>query len=341
MSEAMVTERVLPTTDLSRAKADYEIHGFCIIADVLSAAELEAVRQRITEQAEAEKALGWAWEDSGPTQAERLYADQLSYQRERATGATGGVNQRVNFLVNKGQVFRDLVTHPVALEMMEYMLGKHFLLSSFSANIAKIGGVEQGLHRDNWWCPIPYRRGEQHLRVGDSRRYLFESEIPAGPSDVIVPPCAANVLWMITDFKEDNGGTRLVPRSHLRTEHPDGSVPHKIPTVATMGKAGSCLVFDGRLWHGTGRCLTEEPRIGLLAFYCGPQFRQFENYFLGLDPAILEAASDRLLDLLGYSTWMSYGFTDERSSRKRLRAREPWIPELKLVHSDGFLRRRN
>jgi len=320
---------VAATRDLTQAKADYQRDGFCIIPDALTPSEVAAVRQRITEQAETEKALGWAREDSGPTQVARLLKDQAGFQQEDLGEVAGGINQRVNLLVNKGKVLRDLVTHPVGLEMMEYMLGTYFLLSSFSANIAKFGGVEQGLHRDNWWCPIPHRRGDDHLKVGDSKRYALEAENT--PEDVLVPPCAGNVLWMITDFTEENGATRVVPGSHLLAHNPDGSVPHKIPTVPAVGKAGSCLIFDGRLWHGTGRNLTKEPRIGLLTYYCGPQFRQLENFFLGLDPAVLDGASDRLLDLLGYSTWMNYGVADHLSSRKRLKAREPWIPELRMA----------
>ncbi|MET4457542.1 hypothetical protein [Bradyrhizobium sp. RT5a] len=70
---------------------------------------------------------------------------------------------------------------------------------------------------------------------------------------------------------------------------------------------------------------------GLWTFYVGPQFRQNENFFHGLvDPAVLEKSSERLLDLLGYTTWFYFRQTDALSSRKRLRAREPWIPELRI-----------
>lgn len=103
-----------------------------------------------------------------------------------------------------------------------------------------------------------------------------------------------------------------------------------MPTIAATAKAGSCLFFDGRLWHATGQNTTDEARIGLLAYHCGPQFRQLENYFLGLDPAVLHEASERLLDLLGFTAWFNYGHADALSSLNRLRAREPWIPEMRI-----------
>ncbi|WP_130220385.1 hypothetical protein [Bradyrhizobium genosp. SA-3] len=67
-----------------------------------------------------------------------------------------------------------------------------------------------------------------------------------------------------------------------------------------------------------------------MTFYCGPQFRPLQNYGLGIDPAVLDEASDRLLDLLGYTTWFGDGSCDGLSSRKRLRARKPWIPEMRI-----------
>lgn len=312
--------------DLTKAKADYARDGFCVIPDVLSQSEVAEVRRRVLEQAEAEKAVGWAREDAGPSQLKQVMSDQAGALRENVSEIKGGVNQRMNFLLNKGKVLRDLVTHPLALELVENVLGANFLLSSFAANIAKKGGVLEPLHRDAWWCPMPARAGDSYVKVGDRGRYTPD----AAPKGVIMPPCSCNVVWMLTDFTEENGGTRVVPGSHVWSDNPDSSVPHKVPTIAATGKAGSVVFFDGTLWHGTGQNLTDESRIGLLAYYCGPQFRQNENFFVGLDPAVFDAASDRLLDLLGFSTWIYLGQGDALSSRKRLRAREPWIPEMRV-----------
>ncbi|MGY3591878.1 ectoine hydroxylase-related dioxygenase (phytanoyl-CoA dioxygenase family) [Bradyrhizobium sp. USDA 4341] len=316
------------TIDLEKAKADYAQNGYCILPGILSASEVAEVRQRVTEQAIAERALGWARLDAGVGHQERSTQDQQALLREDISEIKGGVNQRVGFLINKGRVFRDLVTNPVILELVEHALGHDFLLSACDVNIAVRGGALEGLHRDAWWCPIGYREGDSYIKVGDRKRNPAEPD--SAPSGTNTPPACCNTIWMLTDFTEENGGTRIVPGSHRLPGTPDGSVPHKVPTIAATGKAGSVMFFDGRLWHGTGQNLTDEPRIGMLSFYCGPQFRPLENYFLGLDPAVFADASDRLLDLLGYTTWFSYGKADNLSSRKRLRAREAWIPELRI-----------
>lgn len=317
-----------PAIDLAKVKEEVAREGYSLVPDLLSPREVAEIRRRVLDQAEAEKALGWAREDAGPTQLKRVLEDQAALLRENVSELKGGVNQRLYMLVNKGKILRDLVTHPVVLELVEHVLGKNFLLSSFGANIAKKGGALEGLHRDNWWCPMPYREGEAYVKVGDRMRNTADPD--SAPKGINVPPSSCNMIFMLTDFTEENGGTRLVPRSHLLPQSPDGSVPHKVPTIATTGKAGTGMFFDGRLWHATGQNLTDEPRIGLLTFYCGPQFRQLENFFLGLDPAVLEEGNERLLDLLGFTSWFGYGVADNLSSRRRLRPREPWIPEIQI-----------
>jgi len=106
---------------------------------VLSPSEVAQVRQRIVEQAAAEKALGWAREDAGPTQLKKILKDQRGALTENVPETKEDVNQRMNMLLNKGKLLRDLVTQPVALELAEHALGVNFLLSSFTANIAKKG----------------------------------------------------------------------------------------------------------------------------------------------------------------------------------------------------------
>lgn len=61
------------------------------------------------------------------------------------------------------------------------------------------------------------------------------------------------VLWMLDDFADTNGATRVVPRSHRGSaavprglaqpgcEHPD--------EVVVAGRSGDALVFDAYLWH--------------------------------------------------------------------------------------------
>ena len=53
-------------------------------------------------------------------------------------------------------------------------------------------------------------------------------------------------MWAVTDFTRHNGGTRIVPGSHLTGVNPDPTVPHRVTTIALEVRAGQAVVFDGR-----------------------------------------------------------------------------------------------
>ncbi|THD80879.1 MAG: phytanoyl-CoA dioxygenase family protein [Phenylobacterium sp.] len=255
-----------PTPDLDEARRQLDALGYCVVPNVLSAAEVAALKARLVEQAEGERARGVAFRDGGPSQP----------------------NQRIWMLLNKGRVFRDLMLHPIVGALMGHLLGPDFLVSSFTANIAHPGGEPMVLHTDQgyvgFWTPSPV---------------------------------VANIAWMLDDFTEANGGTRLVPASHLNSAAtPRSSAyapaePANMPTledtIGAEGKAGSILCFDGRIWHGTGANRTDEPRHALLSYHCRPYIRQQENMVLGLDPAVRAAERPALLNRLGFATWAGLG----------------------------------
>ncbi len=294
-----------PTRSQERAISDLREFGYTIIEEALDAERLIAVRDRLVAQAGAEVEAGIAFEDQGVDQDRTKQYDSLP--EDTFTAANGGVNQRVWMLVNKGGVFRDLVTHPFMTPLIEFLLGPHFLLSTLSANIAKPGGIEMGLHTDQWWMPRPMPRNEDHVAPGAVTRGEYYGTGNADLTQLINPPCACNVMYCLNDFTALNGGTRLVPKSHLTGLQPPPDVPHTVSSLGMEAKAGSAILFEGRTWHGTGANRSNGPRLGLLATYCAPQFRAQENYTLGIDPKVRDEASPELLARLGFKVWNSYG----------------------------------
>jgi ectoine hydroxylase-related dioxygenase (phytanoyl-CoA dioxygenase family) len=254
------------TDHLADAKRGLDEQGYCVVPDVLTKAEVAALKARLVQQAAGERARGVAFHDGGP----------------------GLPNQRVWMLLNKGRVFRDLMLHPIIDALMGHLLGPDFLVSSFTANIAHPGGDPMVLHTDQgyvgFWTP---------------------------------KPVVANIAWMLDDFTDANGGTRLVPGSHLNRDAtprsssyaPDqpANMPTLADTIGAEGKAGSILCFDGRIWHGTGANRTARPRHAVLSYHCRPFIRQQENFVLGLDPAIRAAERPALLNKLGFATWAGLG----------------------------------
>ena len=126
----------------------------------------------------------------------------------------------------------------------------------------------------------------------------------------IAPAFVCNTMWMLDDFREDNGATIVVPGSHLFGRQPDPELDADANWISAEAPAGSAVIFEGRTWHSTGANRSDQPRLGLTTNFCAPQFRQQENLQLGTDPRILASASEELLALLGFKPWYGYGSID-------------------------------
>ena len=276
-----------PTTDLSLAKAHLDEFGYCLLANALTPKQVETLRTRLVEQAAAEKQQGLAHEDGGKDKS-------------------SGINQRVWMLINKGEIFHEPLLHKDVHKLIGHVLGEQYLLSCYTANIAKPGGVAMNLHTDQWWMPPPTRRDRSPLPAGSITRERRDVD-DAGPPSMIAPAVVVNVMWMLVDFTAENGGTRLVPRSHLTGQHPDKELDKDVEPIAAEGPEGTAMVFDGRMWHGTGANVSDGPRLGVLSTFCGPQFRTQENLTVGTSREVLENAPPELLALLGFKVWNAYG----------------------------------
>lgn len=207
--------------------------------------------------------------------AEQEIADGTDYVYEN------GANQRIWTLLNKGDEFVDIAFDPTVAKLTAHLLGPEYLLSNLDANIAGPGGNPMFMHADQGFVPPPWPPF----------------------------PLVSNAMWMLDDFTPSNGATRIVAGSHKRGEPPAFTIDDST-TAPVCAPAGSVMVFDGRLWHQTGRNVTaSERRFGILAYYCRPFMRTQENWFLSIDRAVLDR-HPQLPHLLGYDNFLSLGMVD-------------------------------
>ena len=299
-----------PTRDMDRARENIQTWGYTLLEDAIPPAETEVLAQALRDLSRRELEAGTAFEDGGAEQQWGHFKGERGEDaRNRYRAAAGGVNQRIWMILNKGRPFVDLLYNERVLTMVRLLLGEDFLLSSHGANIAKRGGVNMPLHTDQWWMPAPIAAAVNPLPVGSFQRQ--RTPVPPAAQPALIAPCACvNVLWYLRDFSAETGSTRVVPGSHLSGRQPVAADDTEENVVSVAGRAGTVLVIDGRIWHGTGTNVTSRDRLTVITTFCGPQFRPQENYFVGVEPAVLAAADSHLRSILGYKIWHAYGRTE-------------------------------
>jgi ectoine hydroxylase-related dioxygenase (phytanoyl-CoA dioxygenase family) len=221
-----------------------------------------------------------------------LSPEQVEIMRERVLAQAEGERmagiaqktpsgQNINCCVNKGRCFELFIEQhpdiaqggPLVEQLVTEALGPGWICASLIAAISLKGGVPQALHQDQGLYP--------------------ES----------ASPMSINILTPLTDVDESNGGTLLIPGSHItlseaaRQGTPVGKLP---PAINLDAKAGTMVITDGRLLHGTGINHTDTPRIIMLNGMNRPWMRQQENWMLSVRPEVLARASDKLLHRMGY-----------------------------------------
>jgi ectoine hydroxylase-related dioxygenase (phytanoyl-CoA dioxygenase family) len=241
-----------PTADeLARCAAELDEQGYCLVSGAIEPEAIDALRETLVRVAAEEIA----------NDTDYVYED--------------GSNQRVWSLLNKGEVFEQLVENETILSLVGHLLGEVFLLSNVNANVAGPGGNPMFLHSDQDYVPAPF------------------------PEYALV----TNAIVFLDEFSAENGATRIVPGSHkLRTRPDYSNLPETVPVT---GPRGTVMIFHGALWHQTGANTTRaEKRHAILCYYCRPFMRQQENWFLSLKPEVLARATPRLRELLGYCIYL-------------------------------------
>jgi ectoine hydroxylase-related dioxygenase (phytanoyl-CoA dioxygenase family) len=243
--------------------------GYCVLPNFLDRETVRRACDRVEELYEAEG------ENAG-----------AEFRKEPNT-------RRLANLIDKGEIFRELILKPEVLACVRAVLGPKFKLSSFNARSANANSdSNQPLHADMGG-------------VADEQGYWV-----------------CNTVWMLDDFTEENGALRAVPGSHRWGKLPQEVLPE--PNAAypgdklVTGTAGTVVVMNAHVWHGGTANRTDRPRRALHGFFCRwdkPQ-QQYQKLLLrpetqaSLTPALREllALDDPLNDQLSSSMEKRSGF---------------------------------
>jgi hypothetical protein len=107
------------------------------------------------------------------------------------------------------------------------------------------------------------------------------------------------IMCALTDFTAENGGTLVVPGSHLWDDERKPGLAEAVPTVM---KAGSALIFLGSTFHGGGANRTaDEVRVAAGIALDAANMRQEENQYLSLPREVVASYPEQIQRLLGWS----------------------------------------
>jgi hypothetical protein len=190
----------------------------------------------------------------GPVASERMAQFSQAYDLAVANAippdlAVGATTTRVHDFVNRGPVFDELYVYPPILEACYHVIGQPFKLSSLLARTVRPCTQAQPLHVD------------------------FRADADGWPM--------VGFIFMVDDFRVDNGATRFVQGSHKWQTIPSEvmqelSSDHKCDVVC--GAAGSVILYNGSVWHGHTANRSGEGRRSIQGAYIRREAESWGNW---------------------------------------------------------------
>jgi ectoine hydroxylase-related dioxygenase (phytanoyl-CoA dioxygenase family) len=178
--------------------------------------------------------------------------------------------RHINDLANGNQVFEIVYTNPRVLSAVYHVLRDEFRVGQVGGRDPLPGFGQQGLHAD--W---PGRSRGEPFRV-------------------------VTAIWLLDDFTDENGATRVVPGTHQMLGPPpksftDPASRHPDQKII-VARAGSVLVFNGHLWHSGTTNKSSGSRRVVQCVFVGRNEVRFSRIEVA-NPSSLRPAARYLLGL--------------------------------------------
>jgi hypothetical protein len=160
------------TQQIAEAIAEIDANGFAIVPDALTPAQVEHTLERL-----------WAASNESERRGNPTHIDGLDPNAE---------NVRVFNLIDLDPVFAELIDHPTARALAAGVLGHDYIISNFTANIARPGSESMAVHSDQAIvAPEPWLSPWSINVSGASPTFTRQTEPPSTcPTATAGPPQA-------------------------------------------------------------------------------------------------------------------------------------------------------
>ncbi len=200
-----------------------------------------------------------------------------------ANEATLHLQRRVWNLLNKGEIFEEMVQHRAVMSIVGRFLGSAFIMGSVAANRLLPGGPGQEPHIDYPYWDM-YKRDEFPVNMNSSF------------------PLNAQATILLDPFTPASGATAYLPGSQANLAYPEEADRERFYREAARmtGEPGDCVIFNGMCWHCAMPNVSDDvDRTGVLIEYLPKFIAPLEDLRRGVRPEVAERASPMLRQLMG------------------------------------------
>ena len=221
------------------AVASLHANGYAVLRHMLSPSEASRLKAHVSAE---ENLQGAACESGGQLPG----GGRTNKRLGNLTGIRGGA---------------DLVAaavDPLLHDVLYEYLGEGFRCATWNSNTLNAGNTPDGPSGLGWHVDYPYH----DIHAAGTMRSTGQ------------PALGVQVLWLLDEFRADNGGTMFCPGSHVADGCPSGITPggSEVPPAAMVfgsppEPAGTVLIAHSAWWHRQTNNTTTTSRAALLGNY--------------------------------------------------------------------------
>jgi ectoine hydroxylase-related dioxygenase (phytanoyl-CoA dioxygenase family) len=242
-------------TDTTWIHGEIEERGYCVVEGVLTPSKCDRLI------------------DACRT-AHARFSPLLAHAESTAAVHGEGNVALVHNLHNKGEIFLDLIFHPVVDAVANTLLSK---------------GSYQG--REPFQLALSQARGLTGPHP--AQQLHIDSYLPGLPYVLVL-----QAAWILSDFAPGSGATRLIPESQHLRQFAENGVDYD--GVAIEAARGSLVLFDGGMWHGSSEKTTVDERWAIFNRYSRWFMRPSFDITRNTPRAIFDKLDDHQRQVLGF-----------------------------------------
>ena len=200
------------------------------------------------------------------------------------------LGQFMRYVLFEDPIFEPVLTNPVLLGLITYLVGYDAILSLNDAMLKGPGGVPLDLHNDN----------------GDKITAVYADQ-----------PQTANINLLLSDYTADAGPIAFLPGSHVFRREPTPAemrdlLPEMVPIIAP---AGSAVIWPANTWHTALPRSAPGIRTTLLYDFCRGHLQTQSPFRADVTQEILHRNPPRFAQLM--HQYGAFPFREEDIDRKR------------------------